>query len=1197
MLRKIAPALSAFLAGAILATPGGAQSTPKPDLSKQPTLYVVGYAHLDTEWRWEYPQVIDEYLLNTMQENFDLFQKYPHYIFNFSGANRYRLMKEYYPDDFARVKKYVAEGRWYPAGSSMEEGDVNAPSAEAILRQILYGNDWFRKEFGVSSAEYMLPDCFGFPASLPTILAHSGVKGFSTQKLTWGSSVERGGPDSLERTPEGTPFNVGVWVGPDGEKVLAGLNPGSYSGGISTDLSKPLPAEEPNPQIAKVQEQIQTLRKQLEAAHPGGKGLSEKEIKQFVGLRDDLDGLKDAQKTADLDRFQGDWAARVENNGKVTGVFTDYHYFGTGDIGGAPDEESVSRLEAMETHGKAEMPPAGYIGFRGVTHPKWPEISVGDGPVRVISSRADQMFLDITPTEEARLPEYTGEMELTNHSAGSLTSQAYQKRWIRKEELLADAAEKASVAAAWLGGRPYPMDRLNSAWTLAMAAHFHDLAAGTATPKAYEFAWNDDVVAMNQFAGVLRSGLEAVASALNTQTDGTPVIVYNPLNIEREGVVSAKLDFPGGMPQSVAVTGPNGQALPAQVSGGNVMFLAKVPSVGYAVYSVHAGKRDTVADTLHVSQNSLENRYYRVSLNSDGDIDTIFDKQLGKNLLSAPMRLAISYDNPDQWPAWNMDWDQEEAAPREYVGGPATLRVVENGPVRVAIEVSRETAGSKFVQTIMLAAGDGGKRVEIKNDVDWNTRESNLKAVFPLTAQNQLATYNLGIGTIQRPSDQPRKFEVLSHQWIDLTDATGAFGATILTDSKNGSDKPNDHTIRLTLLRTPGVHGGYADQATQDLGHHEFTYGIAGHANDWRAGETDWQGQELNDPLIAFTTTKHAGALGHQFSLVKVSDPRVRIMALKRAEDGNELILRMVELDGKPEANVRVAFASSVRTAREVNGQEQPVGPAVVKNGELLTSFTAYQPRTFAIRLQPSTTKVAPIESQPVELPYNLAAATNTGSHVSTGFDNKGNSLPAEMLPETIDFHGATFKLPAAKTGVPDALTADGQTIDLPKGDYNRVYILAASAGGDQDAVFKLGNETKSLNVQDWGGFIGQWDDRQWIAKDVTTPASADRPAQTEHDDYAEMTGIQPGYIKRADVAWYSSHHHDAAGKNIAYSYSYLFGYSIPLLAGARTITLPKNDSIRILAISVARENPELTPAQPLYDTLGRSEPATQAQK
>src|SRR5437867_9984427 len=107
--------------------------TPKPvtpDLTKQPTLYVVGYAHLDTEWRWEYPQVIREYLYKTMHDNFDLFEKYPHYIFNFSGANRYRMMKEYYPADYRKIQQYVAAGKWFPAGSSMEESDVNSPSAE-----------------------------------------------------------------------------------------------------------------------------------------------------------------------------------------------------------------------------------------------------------------------------------------------------------------------------------------------------------------------------------------------------------------------------------------------------------------------------------------------------------------------------------------------------------------------------------------------------------------------------------------------------------------------------------------------------------------------------------------------------------------------------------------------------------------------------------------------------------------------------------------------------------------------------------------------------------------------------------------------------------------------------------------------------------------------------------------------------------
>ena len=136
---------------------------------------------------------------------------------------------------------------------------------------------------------------------------------------------------------------------------------------------------------------------------------------------------------------------------------------------------------------------------------------------------ADQMFLDITPEMATKLPRYKGDLELINHSAGSLTSQAYHKRWNRKNEILADGAEKASVAAAWLGGRPYPQQRLNDAWMLVMAGQFHDTAAGTSTPRAYQFAWNDDVIALNQFADVLTSATKAMASELDTETQGIPV--------------------------------------------------------------------------------------------------------------------------------------------------------------------------------------------------------------------------------------------------------------------------------------------------------------------------------------------------------------------------------------------------------------------------------------------------------------------------------------------------------------------------------------------------------------------------------------------------------------------------------------------------------------------------------------------------
>jgi alpha-mannosidase len=187
-------------------------STPL-DLSREPVLYLVPYSHLDTQYRWTLPQVINEYLPRTLRDNFALFEKYPRYLFNFTGANRYALLKEYYPADYERLKQYIAAGRWFPCGSSMEESDVNMPSAESLFRQILYGNNFFRREFGIAGADMLLPDCFGFPASLPSILSHAGVKGFSTAKLTWHGAAPGGGKGSPENTPTGIPFNIAVWEG------------------------------------------------------------------------------------------------------------------------------------------------------------------------------------------------------------------------------------------------------------------------------------------------------------------------------------------------------------------------------------------------------------------------------------------------------------------------------------------------------------------------------------------------------------------------------------------------------------------------------------------------------------------------------------------------------------------------------------------------------------------------------------------------------------------------------------------------------------------------------------------------------------------------------------------------------------------------------------------------------------------------
>ena len=112
----------------------------------------------------------------------------------------------------------------------------------------------------------------------------------------------------------------------------------------------------------------------------------------------------------------------------------------------------------------------------------------------------------------------------------------------------------------------------------------------------------------------------------------------------------------------------------------------------------------------------------------------------------------------------------------------------------------------------------------------------------------------------------------------------------------------------------------------------------------------------------------------------------MRVLALKKAEQTDEVIVRLVELDGKPADDVRLSFAAPVIAAREVNGVEMPVGPATVANGELVTKLGMYQPRTFAVTLAPPPAKVA--------MPQSAAGAAG----VRPGGGEPGSALSARPV-------------------------------------------------------------------------------------------------------------------------------------------------------------------------------------------------------
>ncbi|MCU0857713.1 MAG: glycosyl hydrolase-related protein [Pontiellaceae bacterium] len=1082
--------MTCILTGALVSSAAQSVSSEKPAIKpldpalinlKKPTLFIAPYSHLDDVWRWSYPQVIREFLKNTLEENFEAFEKYPHFVFNWSGAGRYAMMKEYYPEQYEELKEWVAAGRWFPSGSSWVENDVLVPSTESVIRQLLMGRTYFYNEFGKESLEYMLPDCFGFPWSLPSVLSHCGIRGFSTQKLTWKSA-------------NGIPFNIGRWIGPDGQWVIAALNAGNY-----------------------------------------------------------------AKEHTEVYTSSGNWLKRLRENRDKGGLPIDFLYMGGGDKnnadrGGSPQAVSLETLE---------------------------KCCKSKGEINVIAGPADLMVRAITDEQAEKFPTWEKDLLLIEHSTGVLTSQAYTKQLNRDSELLADAAERAAVSANLLNGAAYPSNALYLAWGLMLRNQFHDTLPGTSIPKAYEYAWNDGIIALNLFDGVYSDAIGALARSLNTDVTGVPLVIYNPLSIARSDLVEALV--PVELEQAAAITAYDvkGTALPTQLTTGwdgkrRVLFQADVPAVGASVYALREETPPAVTESeLKVGEDSLENARYKVQIDKNGDIAGIFDKQLDAELLSQPAQLEFLNNFPEKKPAWHIDWKDVRASASSTAKKP-TLRVVENGPLRVAIEVIRENEGSIISQRICLSAGTDGSRVDVASRIDWKTPSTLLKAAFHFTAKNPMATYSCGLGTIQRENHHEKQFEVPNHAWLDLTDSSGKYGISLLTGSKYGSDKPDNNTLRITLLHSPGTNeesdetrdtGKAREQRWQDWGRQEFSYALTSHKDDWQSG-TPWEAQRFEQRLAAFAVPRHAGAAS-SFSLLTVDQPQVIVQAVKRAENNSGVIVRLQEWKGQSCDGAQLSLNMPITAAEEMDGAERPLGKKLkLTDGKLKLNFKPWQLRTVLLTL-PQT--AANPDTAPLSLSCDCDIFSFNTNRENGNFDGKKGTFPAEMIEDSVQLGNVRFAIGSRQDGVNNAVACNGQTIDLPAG--TAVVHLLAAADVDTDVIFKAGEKEIPLTIGGWSGYMGSWDNRVFDGE----------VSELSYSLVNDLKSITPAFIRNQRIAWCASHRHTPEGDTL-YEYGYLFAYRLDIPNGATSITLPNSPSVRIVAMSTGDEGHAVALQSPFED-------------
>ncbi len=809
-----------------------------------------------------------------------------------------------------------------------------------------------------------------------------------------------------------------------------------------------------------------------------------------------------------------------------------FAYHGTGDRGGSTAEPSVKNLfnEAAKN---------------------------GSSDTEVIETSSTEFFeiIDSLPDEaKNKLPVYDGELLMTEHGTGSYTSRAVGKRFNRRNEQLADAAERSAVAAGWLNGYTYPAQTFEKAWKRVVAHHFHDDITGTSIMECYRRNWNDYIQSLNVFAGEYTAAERSIASSIDTsKCKGVPVTVSNPLQWERTETVTATINWDNKKP-SAKVYNSKGKEVLSKVTaigGGklSISFSASVMPFGVSVFDIRPADKPCALKTdLTASNREFENKYIKAVLDENGDICSLIDKQANRELISKPVSLQL-IDNLSSkyWPAWEVKYEDVMRPVRE-IPGKAEIKLVEDGPARIVYSVTKKAGGSHFTQLISLDSGS--KFIRIFNEVDWRSSTTLLKAAFTLNGKNEIADYDIGAGCIGRKTNTKKIYEVPAQNFADISDESGEFGLSVFSDSRTGWDKPDESTIRLTCIHTPVSSFRWeCSQHLMDLGLNRFSFGLYPHGKTNLASSAEYAAA-FNQPMAVFATDKHEGIIKENFSFGSVSNNAVAVKAIKKAEKSDKIIIRFNETVGAEHTAVKLTLGSGISEAQEVNGIEEQPKKAEVKNGELIFDIGANEFKTFALTLNPFE-NVKNADTIPLELPLDRIIITSNDNRDSSTVAGRF-SIPAEIIPEEIICGGAKFNINKTDSS---AMACSGQEIRLPA-NANKVIILAAAIS-EARLTYKCGDETVIKTIPSSRERIGAWD----------------------------MVGLkETGFIKKDSLAFTATHTHTPA-KDLVAEQFYVFRYEFNIPSGAKSFSL-NGKEIYVLAASAIKGGIDFENANELYDSL-----------
>lgn len=570
------------------------------------------------------------------------------------------------------------------------------------------------------------------------------------------------------------------------------------------------------------------------------------------------------------------------------------------------------------------------------------------GCPRVKLDRAGNFFerLDERVTGNKALPKWVGELYLEYHR-GTYTSMARNKRDNRKSEILYQDVEFLSSLAEKEVSTPYPKKDLDSGWETILRNQFHDILPGTSIKEVYDVTQEEYEEVLDSGSKMANRAIDGISSSIDLEESS--IVVFNTLSFNRDDMVMVQI--PEEFKNPVVVDEDDNvidlQLIDHEGEEKYVFFAKDIPAKGYKTFTIREANENNVASSIVVDTKKMENEFFVIEIDDKGTLSSIYDKRAKRQVLKPNERgnkLLAFEDKPMAFDNWDIDiyyqekmWEVDEVE---------KIEVIEEGPICGKLRVHKKFVDSTIIQDICIYRDI--PRIDFKTYVDWKQDQVLLKAAFPVDVLADSATYDIQYGNIERPTHwntswDMARFEVCGHKWADISE--DGYGVSLLNDCKYGYDI-KDSVMRLTLLKA-GIH----PNPDADIEEHYFTYSLYPHMGGWRDGGTVQMAYNLNVPLYAKVEEPHRGELPTALSMVNTDRENVIIEVVKKAEDSDDIIIRLYECYNR-RTKTNVTLYREIDRAVECNLMEKELEEIDFTDNSFSFEIKPYEIKTFKVKLK-----------------------------------------------------------------------------------------------------------------------------------------------------------------------------------------------------------------------------------------------------